>query len=152
MPQVTWHCFRGKLSKQSGESQTSQDEDSRFRPVVNQDDINLGYRGGSDKNCQHLRALQLIINFQVPPSVASFKSILDLFILKHVYGIVCPLSLWAILAQLASCNFATPSSRSRLLPTGEQHESHLGATDESHSACPEWKIVLLALFSQNVCS
>lgn len=92
-------------------------------------------------------ALQLKINFQVPPSVAGFKSILGLFIPIHVYGLVCPLSLSGPAGFL---HYLPPSLRSYLLPSGEQHKNELGAMDESHSACPGGKVVLLASFSQNV--
>lgn len=65
-------------------------------------------------------ALQLKINFQVPPSVAGFKSILGLFIPIHVYGLVCPLSLSGPAGFL---QYLPPSLRSYLLPSGEQHKN-----------------------------
>lgn len=45
MPHITWQCFGDKPPKQNGELHITQDSDSRFRLVVNQDGMSPGHMG-----------------------------------------------------------------------------------------------------------
>ena len=150
MPQMTWHCFRGKPSKRRGELHITQDKAA-----------GLGWlwprRTGAQltgvvltRTANPYCALQLKISFQVPLlQLASNPPLACSFLC--VYGIVCHLLLWVKGAQLASWVFAT-SSRSHPAPTRRAAREPAQGHGERHSANPQRKVVLLASFSQNVWS
>lgn len=77
--------------------------------------------------------LQLKINFQVPPSLADFRSIPGLLVPKHVYGIVGPLAM-SDSARLASCSICHPA--------WEPVHSPLVSSVSVNSG-PPWKTVCL---------
>ena len=85
MPQITWHPFRGKPSKQIGELQIAQDK------VVGSGCQEPRSQGRNwpefpNRHCD----LQLKINFRVNTFYSWFQTYHSLLIPECIYGFVCP--------------------------------------------------------------